>query len=243
MIKSEWLVLHHTYDSQNQFMDILQRYQSDLARYCRMLTGTPWDAEDLLQEALIKVYQSSVSINEHPAPKAYLFRTATNAWIDHCRKNKVPLDTYEDERIMVRPHNIDFEVRETLEELLCHLPPRQVAILLLTDVFGFTAGQAASMMDMTEGSVKAALHRARTNVKQIKEQEVRAQSRMKSKSVSELVDIFLKAFKKHDPVAISRAYHSLKHHGVEVQRVTGSGMVSFQFSDPDGNVFTVTAKA
>jgi RNA polymerase sigma factor (sigma-70 family) len=229
-------------DHHEAFMAFIRPYRSDLSRYCRMMAGNPWDADDLFQETLIKAYQSSVSLGEHPAPKAYLFRIATHVWIDHCRKNKVPLDRYEDERFAVQTHALEFEVREALEELLCLLPPRQVSVLLLTDVFGFSARSAAAMMEMTEGALKAALHRARTTLKQAKEEEKQTRFRLRLKSVAELVDLFLKAFQQKNPVAVSRAYHALQYHGVEVMRVLNRGTVSFRFEDPDGNVFAVVAR-
>ncbi|HEU5138683.1 MAG TPA: sigma-70 family RNA polymerase sigma factor [Bacillales bacterium] len=226
-----------------EFTAAIQSYHADLSRYCRMMTGTPWDADDLLQETLIKAFKSGSVLENHPAPKAFLFRVATNTWIDHCRRNKVPEDTYEDEQFANGNDKYEFEVREALETLIYRLPPRQVAIVLLMDVFGFSAKSAAAMMEVTEGAVKAALHRARSTLKKVKIEEKREQILLKSKSAAELVEIFLEAFQQHDAVAVSRAYLSLQDHGVEVKRVSSGKILSFQFQDPDGNVFTVTAKA
>ncbi len=228
---------------QNEFMKTVQPHLPDLSRYCRMTAGTPWDGEDLLQETLIKAFQSAAVFVNHPEPKAYLFRIAANAWIDHCRKNKAPLDPYREALPLVQPHGLDFEIREAMEELFCHLPPRQASVLLLTEVFGFSAQSAASMLEMTEGAVKAALHRARTTLKRVKRRDDEVRSRFKAKSVAELADIFLDAFQQHDPAAVSRAYRSLKHRGMEAKRIIGEGMVFFQLRDPDGNVFTVAAPA
>lgn len=228
---------------QTQFQSVLRPFQNDLARYCRMLAGTPWDGDDLFQETLLKVFNASISIEEHPVPKAYLFRIATNAWIDHCRKNKVPVDTYENtDRFVHSGSEKKFEIREALEALVHRLPARQVAIILLIDVFGFTARAASEMMETTEGAVKALLHRARNTLKQKQGEEEQEQVRLKKKSDAELIDLFLDAFHKFDPAVVIRVYHSLQEHGVEVTRVA-SKRLTFQFQDPDGNVFTVTAEA
>jgi RNA polymerase sigma factor (sigma-70 family) len=66
----------------------LQEYEFDLRSYCRMLTGTPWDAEDLYQETMLKALKAEGKFLLHPSPKALLFRIASNAWIDECRKRK-----------------------------------------------------------------------------------------------------------------------------------------------------------
>lgn len=223
-------------ESDYDFLSSIEPHHSDLTRYCRMIAGTPWDGDDLLQETLIKAFKSANQLRKHPAPKAYLFRIATNAWIDHCRKNKIRLDTYYEEKLPDPNETLQFEVREAIETLVHQLPPKQVAVVLLIDIFGFTANAAASMIDTTEGAVKAALHRARRKLKALKER-----SDPSSKCASELVEVFLEAFHKRDPLAVTQAYHSLKTHGVEVQRVSQGKVLSFQFKDPDGNVFTVTA--
>jgi RNA polymerase sigma-70 factor (ECF subfamily) len=57
------------------------------------------------------------------------------------------------------------EVIEALEVLIQHLPPRQIIVFLLMDVYGFTAPEVAGMVRMTEGSVYAVLHRARANIR------------------------------------------------------------------------------
>lgn len=229
---------------QNQFQLVIQTYQADLSRYCKMLAGTPWDGEDLFQETLMKAYNADKLLNEHPAPKAYLFRVATNAWIDHCRKNKMPVDTYENtDRFISFESEAKFEVREAMEALVHRLPPRQIAIVLLVDVFGFTARLAAEMMETTEGAVKALLYRARKTLQKTKEEEVQEKLRLKEKSAAELIDLFLDAFHRFDPSGVIRVYLSLKEHGVEVTRTSDKRKLSFQFQDPDGNVFTVTAEA
>ncbi|HET7657076.1 MAG TPA: sigma-70 family RNA polymerase sigma factor [Bacillales bacterium] len=227
---------------QSRFQSVLQSYQADLEKYCRMLAGTPWDGDDLLQETLIKAFKSSTSLENHPVPKAFLFRVATHAWIDHCRRNKLKVDTYERmDRFGSLDSSMDFEIRGAMEALVHRLPPRQVVVILLIDVFGFSASSAAEMMEVTDGAVKALLHRARNTLKLAKDDEKREQDRLKTKSAAELIDLFLEAFHRFDPAAVIRVYHSLQEKGVEIKRVSGGGRLMFQFRDPDGNILTVTA--
>ncbi|HET7627434.1 MAG TPA: RNA polymerase sigma factor [Bacillales bacterium] len=215
----------------------------ELSKYCRMVAGTPWDGEDLMQDTLFKAFNAKTSLKEHPAPKAYLFRIATNTWIDHCRKNKRPVDTYEEEKNAESGTESEFEAIEAVESLVHRLPPRQVAIVLLIDVFGFSALDAADMLGTTEGALKAALHRARAALRRVKNQEEKAQKRLKSKSAAELIDLFLKAFQRFDPSEVIHVYHSLQEQGIAIQRVAHGRTLTFQFQDPDGNVFSVVASA
>ena len=77
-----------TRDVQRRFMNEIEPYRSELWRYCKMLTRSPWDADDLMQETLMKAYATLGQLFQPIYPKPYLFRIASNTWIDHCRKSK-----------------------------------------------------------------------------------------------------------------------------------------------------------
>jgi RNA polymerase sigma-70 factor (ECF subfamily) len=80
------------------FEPFILKFESDLRSYCRMLTGTPWDADDLYQDTMMKALKAQEKLLAHPAPRAFLFRIASNAWIDECRKRKADVglpDGYE----------------------------------------------------------------------------------------------------------------------------------------------------
>ncbi|MCK6205592.1 RNA polymerase sigma factor [Bacillus infantis] len=78
---------------------IVQPYREQLWHYCRKLTGSPWDAEDLLQDTLLKAFSSLSRIGQTMNAKSYLFRIATNIWIDHFRKKSPQLLDMESEKI------------------------------------------------------------------------------------------------------------------------------------------------
>ncbi|MDC0761924.1 RNA polymerase sigma factor [Brevibacillus sp. AG] len=63
-------------------------FLADIQKHCLSLTKNDWDAQDLLQETLTKVYRSLQKAPGRQLTKAFLRQIATNAWIDHCRKGK-----------------------------------------------------------------------------------------------------------------------------------------------------------
>ena len=73
----------------NRFLQRTEPLRPELYRYCRALTGSAWDAEDLVQDTLLRAF---AKLGEVPlrieSPKAYLFRVASNLWIDHCRRTE-----------------------------------------------------------------------------------------------------------------------------------------------------------
>ena len=71
----------------HRYVDLLAPLRPALYGYCRRLTGNVWDAEDLVQDALLRAFATLGSIHHQIRnPRAYLLRTATNLWIDTLRR-------------------------------------------------------------------------------------------------------------------------------------------------------------
>src|SRR5262249_58620324 len=71
------------------FVDAFEPLRADLYRYCRHLTRSPWDAEDLAQDALARAFVTLGQLGHAPPnPRAWLFRVASNLWIDRLRRSK-----------------------------------------------------------------------------------------------------------------------------------------------------------
>ncbi|RUS48961.1 RNA polymerase sigma factor [Cohnella sp. AR92] len=157
-----------------RFWEIIGPYQNELWGYCRKLAGNPWDGEDLYQDTLLKMFTSlsSLSHREQPIhPRAFLFRVATNHWIDINRKRRMPTEEWTDgpasDSDSLSDVDMSLEVREAFETLLASLPPRQAVILVLMDSLQFTAREAAEILGTTEGAIHAALFRARESLRKL----------------------------------------------------------------------------
>src|SRR3954451_1929676 len=75
--------------SWHRFLDTYEPLRSELYRYCRHLTRSPWDAEDLAQDALTRAFVTLGQLGEAPPnPRAWLFRVASNLWIDQLRRRR-----------------------------------------------------------------------------------------------------------------------------------------------------------
>src|SRR6478672_11758330 len=78
------------------FLETYEPLRPDLYRYCRHLTRSPWDAEDLAQDTLARAFVTLAQLGEAPPnPRAWLFRVASNLWIDWIRRRRreQPLST------------------------------------------------------------------------------------------------------------------------------------------------------
>ncbi|MET3698425.1 RNA polymerase sigma-70 factor [Bacillus oleivorans] len=213
----------------------------DLYRYCSMLTGTRWDGEDLLQETIIKVLNRFSNLEQANISKAYLFRIATNTWIDYCRKNKINVELF-DEGLHSLEDKTSLHIRESIESLVHHLPPKSAAIILLVDVFQFTAKETADMLgDMNEGAVKTAVRRARLKLANV-ERDVKHQVNQKANEINihRLICEFSDAIRTQEPFAIVEAYKALQSIGVQVERKKAANRIFFTFTDPEGNILMVS---
>ena len=149
------------------FLALVEPHRSALWRYCCSLTASYWDGEDLFQETMTRAFATLTQTWQPISPRAYLFRIATNAWTDSLRKRNVEIDTYAvTENVPAdEPRTDPDDVRHAMEVLVGVLPPRRTAVLLLMDVYGFTAPEVAGMVRCTVGAVYAALQRARSKLR------------------------------------------------------------------------------
>jgi RNA polymerase sigma-70 factor, ECF subfamily len=183
-----------------QYLDTVAPIRPSLHRYCRRITRNLWDAEDLLQETLLKGFgaigrgdfcRDSCRVSNY---RTYLFRIATNLWIDQVRRREiqtVPSDTTD----QPPPGPVrSIAIRDAASLLMTHASPQESAAVLLKDVFDFTLEEIAVILTTTVGAVKSALHRGRTQL-DAKQTTRAVGSRAPSK---ELLDRFCAAFNAGD---------------------------------------------
>ncbi|MHC8521183.1 sigma factor [Rossellomorea sp. H39__3] len=82
-------MIEETRMARDAFSTMVGAFSSDLWSYCTYIAGSPWDGEDLYQETLLKAFgMLPERWSDVTDQKSYLFRMATNAWFDLCRKRK-----------------------------------------------------------------------------------------------------------------------------------------------------------
>ena len=74
----------------HRYLDLLAPIRPALHAYCLRLTHNLWDAEDLVQDTLLRAFGTMGRLHDPVAnPRSYLLRSATNAWIDRLRHRDV----------------------------------------------------------------------------------------------------------------------------------------------------------
>ncbi len=181
-------------------IDLLAPLRPTLHGYCRRLTGNLWDAEDLVQDTLLRAFGTLGSIfTRIENPRAYLLRTATNLWIDTLRRRGSEATALAEQ---APSEAIDGQaagaVRDAGTVLLQRLAPQERAAVILKELFDYRLEEIAEVLATTVGAVKAALHRGRTR---LREPEGEAASQRPLPSVA-LVDRFVDAYRAADVPAL-----------------------------------------
>ncbi len=187
------------------FEEALPALRPELHRYCARMTGSVIDGEDILQETLIKALQALTSGAEVEHLRAWIFRIAHNTALNHFRaqkselgmkENVIPLaEAEQDSLLQNAPTHSD--TADNLRPFL-KLPPRQRSSVILRDVLGYSAKDVADFTESSIASVKSALHRGRSQLKEaslatIKEQEFSLSEEEKNK-----LSLYARYFNAHD---------------------------------------------
>ncbi|MFD1739615.1 RNA polymerase sigma factor [Bacillus salitolerans] len=182
----------------DSFDQMVQPFRSALWNYCKRLTGSPWDAEDLLQETLLKAFASLTRVKQSVNPKSYLFRIASNTWIDDCRRNKIQIEELEIEQAY-EEHSVSYiDLSEAMDTLIHQLPPKQASVILLMEVHNFTAKETADILGTTEGAVYSLLNRARNRLQKLHTIDQTEQSLSTSAEKEAVIQQYMDSFVKGD---------------------------------------------
>ncbi|UTR07203.1 sigma-70 family RNA polymerase sigma factor [Alkalihalobacillus sp. LMS6] len=190
-----------------EFDVLIKDDRAALWSYCLKLTGSPWDAEDLVQDSLLKAFAKLSYLYQVKNPKSYLFRIATNTWIDAKRKQKGVYHTAllpENEPITdpISP----VELSEAIDYLIHLLPPKQHVCIVLIDVFEFQAKEVGAMLSLSEGAVRSLLHRARHTLRQSNFNDA-SLSIQKTEPNSSLLNAYVRAFNQRNIEGIVSLLH------------------------------------
>jgi RNA polymerase sigma-70 factor (ECF subfamily) len=149
-------------DACMRFQRAFEPLRPELYRYCRHLTRSPWDAEDLAQDTMARalVTLGTMLRPEIDNPRAWLFRVATNLWIDRARRARA--EAIDPPELDVPPDPV--VTREAAGTLIGLLSPQERVAVVLKDAFDLEIEDIAAALGTTVGAVKAALHRGRSKL-------------------------------------------------------------------------------
>jgi RNA polymerase sigma-70 factor (ECF subfamily) len=225
-----------TRPSSDQLDPAVEAHRRELTAYCYRMLGSPFDAEDAVQETLIRAWRSYDRFEGRSALRSWLYRIATNVCLDllNGRKHRaLPMDLGPAqapvmENLHLQPEATWIEpapeglvvgagdpaevavaresVRLAFLAALQHLPARQRAVLILCDVLRWKAAEVAELLETTVASVNSALQRARVT---LSGEDVRTSGPATALSPDDqaLLDRYVDAFQRYDMRALTSLIH------------------------------------
>lgn len=131
-----------------------------LFRRLWLITGNRPEAEDIMQDAFLKLWERWDRMEGVRDPTAYLYRTAMNVFRRRYRRGILALRR----TVAAAPWEDDFaqaDDRQVVRRVLATLTPRQRAALVLTEMLGLTSAEAGQALGVTSGTVRALAHQGR----------------------------------------------------------------------------------
>lgn len=212
----------------------LEEHRAALTGHCYRMLGSAAEADDAVQETMVRAWRSLDRFEERASLRTWLYRIATRVCLDALTERSrrvrpmelgpvgsvddsltqlpashwiepipdalaVPSDANPAERLMLRQ-----SIRLAFVAALQHLPPKQRAVLLLTEVLGWSAAEVAESLETTVASVNSALQRARAT---LATRDLTGSGASLSDTQSTLVDRYVDAFERYDVDALTRLLH------------------------------------
>jgi len=222
---------------ESAFQELIEGFRSELQAHCYRMLGSVHDAEDAIQNAMLRAWRGLKSFEGRSSLRSWLYKIATNTCLDEIGKRpkrilpadygpatepsdgpgdpvveNVWVEPYPDELLGVEDGyaapEARYEQREAVElafiAALQHLPPSQRAVLILREVLGYSAKEAAATLETTVASVNSALQRARAAVadrtpEQSQQETLRS---LGDEKVREIVDRYVDAWERNDVEAV-----------------------------------------
>src|SRR5438876_11263123 len=208
----------------------LEEHRTALTGHCYRMMGSAVDADDAVQETMVRAWRSLERFDGRASLRTWLYRIATNVCLDMLADRSRrggpiepgPAGTADDAlEALPRTHWLEpvpdvralpagadpselAVLRQTIRlafvAALQHLPPKQRAVLLLTEVVGWSAAEVAESLDTSVAAVNSTLQRARATVAT---RDLREAHASLSDAQLALVDRYVAAFERYDVGALT----------------------------------------
>jgi RNA polymerase sigma-70 factor, ECF subfamily len=215
----------------------LEQHRRELTAYCYRMLGSGFEAEDAVQETLMRAWRGLDRFEGRSALRSWLYRIATNVCIDMAgsrQRRARPMDLgpaaenathpgpalpevtwlepVPDGALLPEGDPADVAVaRETIRlafvAALQHLPPRQRAVLVLREVLRWPASEVAELLDTSVASVNSALQRARSTLAANAVAETDVHDVLDEQQ-QELLRRYVEAFERYDLDALTALLHA-----------------------------------
>jgi RNA polymerase sigma-70 factor, ECF subfamily len=207
----------------------LEAHRAALTGHCYRMLGSVADADDAVQETIVRAWRSLDRFEGRASLRTWLYRIATNVCLDALSSESRRMRPFDEGPAGSIDHTLEARdrthwlepipdamaipatgdpyeltalrqsIRLAFVAALQHLPPRQRAALLLTEVLGWSAAEVADALDTTVASVNSALQRARAT---LATRNIPSSTGVLSEEQNKLLEQYVEAFLRYDVDAL-----------------------------------------
>ena len=210
----------------------LEAFRGELRGYCYRMLAAPQDADDAVQNAMIRAWRGASSFDGRSSLRTWLYRIATNVCLDEISARKrraLPVDLEAEASLPVlaslgQPQPAAMFVEPMLDSMVAdpadivvsresirlafiaalqHLPASQRAVLILRDVLAWRAAEVAELLEISVAAANSQLQRARETMKAVKDGSKGAVPNASRTVEDEVVARYVEAFERYDMEAIA----------------------------------------
>lgn len=210
------------------FESAFARHRHELHVHCYRMTGSFWDAEELTQLTFERAWRNRPAFEERASVRTWLYTIATNASLDHLKRHERRTSVVgnvadileRDGHLQPYPDGVGVwgdpadavAARETTElffvAALTALSPRQRAVLIVTELLGWSAAEAALLVDASVAATNSLLQRARTVMRRAMVDVPRPSS---DAAAAELLAQYVAAHERRDLALLEQIVHRDVH--------------------------------
>jgi RNA polymerase sigma-70 factor (ECF subfamily) len=211
----------------------LDSYRAELTAYCYRMLGSPFDAEDAVQEAFVRAWRGRDRFEGRAALRSWLYKIATNVCLDMLKSKErrttpmdlgparepvesnlhipteiswlepIPLHLVAPERDPADVVVANESIRLAFVRALQHLPARQRAVVILRDVLDWQASEVAELLGTSVASVNSALQRARATLAR-DDATTPAAAKPLTEADRAMLERYVAAFERYDLAALTK---------------------------------------
>jgi len=183
LVDEEILIQKASKGDSGAFETLVVTYEKGVYNLAFRLVGDREDAMDIVQEVFLKAYQALPRFRGDSRFSTWIYRVCVNASLDHLRKKQKQASYSLDEPLALKESSVTREVADENENVedsvevkflssdvlatLNSLDPAHRAIIVLSDVQGYSYQEIADILGLSMGTVKSRLHRARNMVRKL----------------------------------------------------------------------------
>jgi RNA polymerase sigma-70 factor (ECF subfamily) len=157
--------------NQKDFVDVINPFKDKLFRMAKRLLVSTEEAEDATQEVLVKLWNKNDSLDKLNSVEAMAMTMTKNYCLDQLKSKRAQNKSIDNADFIDRSPNLhqQFEDADSLswvEKIVNQLPEQQRLIIQLRDIEQLEFEEMAKILNMTEGTIRVALSRARKTIRE-----------------------------------------------------------------------------